>query len=99
MDTNVKNFLKQLLQDGGQTGLPIEIEEQLLEDLNQRLEQKLILVAIDNLVPEKQAELHEMTEKGGKPEEIMIFLRANIVDLDQLFRNAMEEFRNTYLAN
>ncbi len=97
MDTNVRKFLKQLLKDAGQTGLPAAVEEQLLEDLNVRLEQKLILASMDSLPAKKQAELEKMAEKPEKPEKLMEFLRSNIKDIDKVFVKALQEFRDLYL--
>jgi len=97
MDTNIRTFLKQLMADAGQTGLPAEVEEQLLEDLNQRLEQRLVLAAMDAMTVEKQLELQKMVEKKTDNEKLSEFIKANLPDADAVFKKAFQEFRDLYL--
>ena len=99
MNSEIKNFLKQVLADGGQTGLAPAVEEAMLEDLNNRLEDRLILTAMQKLSLEKQKELEKITldKTADKAPQIEEFLKNNIPDYEQVFTQALIDFRNTYV--
>ena len=98
MNQDIRAFLKKLLEDSAQTGLTPELEEQMIRDLNTRLEDKLILTAMEHLSDEKQDELGKMAEDkvpSGKMEE---FVKENIADWEEVFSKALSDFRDTYLG-
>jgi len=97
MNENIKSYLEQLLVDAGQTGLPKPVKEQFLEDLNQRLEQRLMILAVDNLPEDKQLELEKMAKAKTSAADVDSFLRGNIKDYENLFRQAFADFRKLYL--
>jgi len=99
MNSEIKNFLKQVLADGGQTGLAPAVEETMLEDLNNRLEDRLILTAMQKLSLEKQKELEKITldKTADNAPQIEEFLKNNIPDYEQVFTQALIDFRNTYV--
>lgn len=98
MTPEIRQFLKQMLIDAGQTGIGEALEEQLIEDLNTRLENRLILVAMQNLPQEKQKELEDISINQGKKEaDTESFLKKNIPEYEKIFTGAMVEFRDLYV--
>lgn len=98
MNPEIHTFLKDLLKDADQTDLSPELEEQMIQDLNTRLEDRLILVAMDNLDIENQDKLAELSEANASPEDIQKFIQTNISNWEEVFANALIDFRNTYLG-
>ena len=98
MLTEINDFLKQLLKDAGQTGLSGEVEKQMLNDLSVRLEDRLILAAMEKLTPPQQDDLSKMAERNESPDAMRIFLEKNIPNYEQVFAKAMEDFREVYLG-
>ena len=98
MNTNIKKYLEQLLVDAGQTDLPEAVKEQMLEDLNVRLEQRLVLTAVNELSVEQQKESELLAQKKPTQGEVESFLRANIKDYDQVFQKVFADFRKLYLG-
>lgn len=102
MTTEIKDFLKQLLKDAGQTDLPEAVEEQMIEDLNTRLEDRLILTAMENLNEKKQMELEKITSNtkdvAARAQSIESFLKDNIPEYQQVFMRALMDFRDLYIS-
>ena len=102
MTPEIKEFIKQILADAGQTNLPKEVEDQMIEDLNTRLEDRLILTAMEALEPHKQLELEKIST-GTKDAEVRAqtiekFLTTNIPQYQNLFAQALLDFRNLYVS-
>jgi len=97
MTSQIRSFLKQLLFDAGQTDLPQEVENQMIEDLYTRLEDRLMLSAMEHLSEEQQEVLDRMTEEGKSADEVETFLKSAIPNYDEVFRATLEDFRNTYI--
>jgi hypothetical protein len=98
MTPEIHRFLKELLIDAGQTGLGEEVENQLIEDLYSRLEDRLILTAMASLPPDKQRELEEIAaNKKQDPKKVEAFLMENIPDYAKVIGTALADFRNTYI--
>lgn len=98
MDTKIKQYLEQLLVDAGQGDLPKEVREQLLLDLNQRLEQRLILAAVEGMPEAKQAEFQALAEKKPTAEQVQAFINEHVANPEAVFKKAFEEFRAIYLG-
>jgi hypothetical protein len=101
MTPEIKQFLKQMLIDAGQTDLNEAVEEQMLQDLNTRLEDRLILTAMQQLPAAKQIEFEKMTEEkmdpGMRTATLETFLKENIPNYEQVFTAALIDFRNLYV--
>jgi hypothetical protein len=98
MTPEIRKFLKDLLKDAGQKDLGDKLEEQMINDLNTRLEDRLILTAIDNLTQEQQNEFGRMAENKEDPGKLQAYLQKNIPDYNNVFARALEGFRETYLG-
>ena len=75
-----------------------EVIVEMLKDLNGRLEDRLILTAIDSLPPDKQEELEQMAESGAGAGDMEAFVKTNIANWEQVFSQALVEFRESYLG-
>lgn len=84
--------------DAGQTDMPEAVLQEMLKDLNGRLEDRLILTAIDNLSEEKQVELEGMAESGVGAGEMEAFVKENVANWEEVFSKALVDFRETYLG-
>jgi hypothetical protein len=98
MTPEIHEYLKQLLIDAGQTDLGPELEETMIQDLSTRLEDRLTLAAIEKLPQEKQDELTSMAENKENSKQVMEFLKKHIPDYDQVFAQALVDFREVYLG-
>lgn len=97
MTPEIKKFLQGLLVEANLGGLEPKLEEELLRDLYVRLEDRLVLTAASKLNPEKLEEFKAMTDKGVPAEEVEKFLRENVANIEQVFAESMNEFREVYL--
>ena len=102
MTPEIKEFIKQILADAGQTDLPKEVEEQMIEDLNTRLEDRLILTAMEALEPKKQMELEKIStetkDASVRAKTIEKFLTSNIPEYQNIFAQSLLDFRNLYVS-
>ena len=98
MDANIIKFLEDLLVEAGQDGLPEDIREQLILDLHERLERRLILAAVGGMTLAKQKEFEALSKTQPTPVEIKKFVEANVADADAVFKAAFADFRATYLG-
>lgn len=98
MTPEIHQYLKQLLVDAGQTDLGTELEEVMIQDLAARLEDRLILAAVEKLPQEKQEELANLASDKNNAKEVMDFLQTNIPDYDEVFAQALIDFREVYLS-
>lgn len=101
MTPEITTYLRQILIDAGQTGLDPAIEDQMLIDLQARLEDRLILTAMQQLEPKKQMELTQMADSikdtGVRKATVEKFLKDNIKNYNEVFTNALLDFRNLYV--
>lgn len=98
MNQDIHAFLKKLLEDAGQTGLNPEVEEQMIADLNTRLEDRLILTAMENLSEADQDALGKMAEEKAPSKQMEEFVRTHVPDWEAVFAAALNDFRDTYLG-
>ncbi len=98
MTPEIREYLLELLKEAGQTDLSDEVREQLLQDLNSRLEERLTLTVMEQLSPEKVEEIQALVERNGSPEEVSTFLKTNVTNYEEVFGTALVEFRNIYLG-
>ena len=97
MNPEIKKFLQETLRAAGQTGLGDVIEAQMIKDLYTRLEDRLTTVSLSKLSEEKRLELEDMVENGENPDAVQAFLQKNIPNYQQVFGQALAEFRQTYI--
>ncbi len=98
MTPEIHKFLQDLLHDAGQTDLGKELEDQMIEDLNTRLEDRLMLAAMEKLTESQQLQLEGMVEQKKDTAEIQKFIEQSIPEYTKVMSEAMMEFRDTYVA-
>jgi len=98
MNQKIHEFLKQLVLDSGEKDIPENVLETMINDLNTRLEDRLILVALNNMPADKQDELEQMAENKASAGEIEAYVKANIPNWEEVFAKALMEFREIYLG-
>src|SRR3954465_2866343 len=91
----IQTFLEKLLEDK-KIKVSDELKEMMISDLYDRLEVRFYQIIIEHLSPNELDNLSEVAE-GGQ-DEVRSFLRKNIKDIDKLFAEAMDEFREAFLA-
>ena len=98
MNQDIHTFLKKLLEDAGQTDLTPELEEQMIKDLNTRLEDRLILTAMENLSEADQDTLGKMAEDKASSKDLEEFVRTHVPNWEEVFAASLVDFRDTYLG-
>lgn len=94
----IENFLQKLLEEAGMDTVSSEVKEQMLKDLRLRLNDRLFGAVIANLTDEKLTEFRQITEKKVPEEELQKFIDANISNAQEVFAQAMADFRKDYLG-
>lgn len=94
----IEDFLKSLLEEAGMDTVSPEVYAQMMTDLKARLEDRLFGTVIMNLDDAKLTEFREMSEKGASGEELQKFIDTNVPDAQNLFSQAMLNFRKDYLG-
>lgn len=98
MEYSINAFVDKLLQEKGVTGLPTEVMEQLRSDLVVRAENLINAEILANM-PESLLDDFEKKLNGGNDEEIQVFCKQNIPNLDEVVANALIKLKNIYLAD
>jgi hypothetical protein len=87
-------FLEKLLLDK-KINVEGALKEQMIQDLSDRLEVRFNQLVIEHLSVNELDKLGSLADEGV--EAVQVFLRKNIKNIDVLFAQAMEEFRQAYL--
>ena len=98
MTPEIEQYLRELLHEAGQTGMGDDIEKTLMADLYTRLEERLMLTAMQHLSDEQQMTLEKMAEEKKAQAEIQAFIQKNIPDYEMVFAQALINFRNLYIG-
>ena len=97
MNPQIEKFLKELLRDAGQTDLGKELENQMIQELYGRLEDRLIATAMNHLTTAQQDELEKMGANKKNSAKAEAFFRQHIPNYDKVFAEALVDFRNLYI--
>ena len=98
-DEIIELFIEGLLLEKWQDEDISDVHDDLAEDLTNRLNLKLNENLVNALPASKVVELDDMIERGeASPENVRDLLMQAGVDVDELMKNTMDEFRNEYLA-
>lgn len=94
---NLEEFAEKLLREKGVDDMDPEVTEQMEKDLVERLEDRINVMILEKMPPEKIEEFEKLVNTGGQ-EEIVRFCEANIPDLSQVVAAELVSFRTTYLT-
>lgn len=95
---DLREFAERLLVEKNLSNVDDEIKEQMKKDLVERLEDRINVIILERMPPEKLEEFEVVVDEADS-EEINRFCVANIPDLDQIVAAELISFRTTYLAN
>ena len=98
MTPEIEQYLRELLQEAGQSGLDAEIEKTLMADLYTRLEERLMLTAMQHLAEDQQQDLEKMAAEKKDQAQIQAYIQRSIPDYEKVFAQALMDFRNAYVA-
>ena len=90
----IRNFLEKLLTDK-QINVEGSLREQMISDLNDRLEVRLNQIVIEHLSVDELETLTSLADSS--PEEVQSFLRKSIKNIDQIFAETMQDFASAFL--
>jgi hypothetical protein len=90
----IRVFLEKLLLDK-KIDVSGELKEQMIADLNDRLEVRFSQLIIEHLSVDELDELGEIAEEGS--DAVQAFLRKHIKNIDQIFGEAMSDFAEVFL--
>ena len=93
----LRAFLESII-DAAHEELEPELREQMLADLGDRLNDRLILTVLANLTEQEQEEFEKLASDAGRVGEIEGWLRGRIPHYDELMAQTMEQFRADYVA-
>ncbi|MFT5179627.1 MAG: hypothetical protein ACI9GH_000344 [Candidatus Paceibacteria bacterium] len=98
MEYATKDFLNKLLIEKGVEGVPEDVRNQMVEDLESRLE-KMIDATILNNIPEGDLEEFEKKLDSSDENEMQSFIKEKIPNLDEVLAGVFLKFRKIYLEN
>jgi len=90
----IRMFLEKLLTDKKIT-VQGPLREQMISDLNDRLEVRLNQVVIEHLSADQLEQMAKAAEEGQ--DAVRVFLRKHIKNLDKIMAEALNEFARIYL--
>lgn len=91
----IQIFLGQLLVDSGLNPVP-ELRDQMISDLEDRLATFLLQSVGSKLSPDDLVDFSKQLEED--PTRMQEFLVSKIPNLPQVYLDAMEEFRQSFLS-
>ncbi len=91
----IRAFLEQLLEEAGITPVP-DLKESMIDDLEDRLSVHLAQTIAVKLTP---ADFEEFTNiSGSDPAGGQVFLQSKINNLPEVYLEALDSFRQMFLA-
>ena len=91
-------FLDSCLWDKGIREVPPEIKEKMIADLADRLQSWLLQATVKELSEKDAKDMEKLLDKGALQAEVTAFLKSRISNLDDIYKQAMESFKQAYLA-
>lgn len=94
---DLSTFAEKLLADRGVQGIDPEVLNEMKEDLQQRVEERVNLTLVRAMPPEKMEEFERLVNSGDM-EQIAAFCTQNIPNLEQVIASELLNFRTSYLT-
>lgn len=95
----VRTFLEGILKDGNITSSDEEMHEEMIKELFARFDNFMTSTIVENLKEEDMEEFIKMGEEKKSREEIEKFITEKIPNAQDVFSQAMINFRDMYLGN
>ncbi len=96
-EEKLREFATNLVKQKNFQGLDGETFNNLVDDVYDRLEERVNAVIMANLPPEKLEDLDKLMESGSK-EELSDFCEKNVPNLQNVITEALVEFQKTYMG-
>ena|SRR3989344_1342460 len=90
-------FVEQILFERGSSALPEDVQSQMKQDLTKRAEDRInagILAAL----PKEELEAFEKIVSNGSPEEIEVFTRTHVPNLEEVIGKELADFKALYMS-
>lgn len=94
----INDFLKGIMGEAGMLNLDPAVEEQMMDDLKARLQERIFAVVLQNLSEDQITQLRELDENKADAETIEKFIQSNLKNAPEVFSNVMLSFREDYLG-
>jgi len=98
LSPSLDKFINELLVAQGIDQLEPEVRDQLIQDLTDRLNDRLEAAMVAELPEEKLPELEALLDKQAVTEELQKFFADNIPDLPTVLARELSAFRQSYLS-
>lgn len=93
----IRGFLADLMEEAEVFITDPILKEENLQKLVERLDKLLSIRLASRLSDEQMQAFSKMNEEGKSKQEVDTYLRKNIPDVDNLFKDAFAEFRLLYV--
>ena len=98
LSEDMRVFLEHLLAQAGIHPVVDEIHSEMLAQLAERLEAKLTWTAIGRLPAEKVAEFQKLLRQDSSEAVLREYLEINVPNIEQIYAQTLEDFRQIYLG-
>ena len=98
LSPSLDKFVDELLAAQGINQLEPEVRDQLVQDLTNRLNDRLEAAMVAELSEDKLPELEKILDKSATAEELQKFFAENIADLPAVLARELTAFRQSYLS-
>lgn len=78
--------------------LPVEQQEELLEELGELVAEGALLRAAERIPEDAKAEFGRLLDQDASEEEVTAFIEAHVPDADNLVDETLADIRNDILA-
>ena len=92
---SLKQFLDDIVQEKAGIELDLDVRKQLIEDLYERLENKIYRALVSEL---NDQQLTELQSKDRTPEEILKFIENSGIIIKDTITRVLVRFRASYIA-
>ncbi|EKE15769.1 MAG: hypothetical protein ACD_11C00106G0009 [uncultured bacterium] len=92
----INAFVEKLVEEKKFENVDADVLNQIKMDLTERVEDRINATILENMPKDKLEEFSALLD-GANSEQIDIFCRQNIFNLDEVLAGALVEFRDTYL--
>lgn len=97
-DKEVLTYLELLLEKKGMGGMPSNILADMIMDLYGRFDHFLTLSVMQKMNPDAYKQFDGLLESDPTPEKTMEFMEKHVPNLQEVIKEAMEEFEKIYLS-
>lgn len=98
MPPEVRTFLEGILQDANMTSSDEQMHEEMLKELFARFDNYMTSSIVENLKEEDMEEFIKMGNDKRPKEEVEKFITEKIPNAQDVFSQAMMDFRDMYLG-